>query len=109
MNILTERLQDEYHESQKLSPDYKGDRFSIFYLQAVESFYQFLSMLALFWFDLIPGFGSSANTSDWSTALQDNFACFFTPAPGSDCAQAAGYGTLFLISYIISYVSPFCL
>lgn len=110
MNVFEERIFDEFREM------------NIYLILFVESFFQLLSMLALFWVDLLPMFGYHGydpeaskftkgdvdyhgDISDWRDGVKSGFECVFTPDKvGSGCDMAGVYWLIFCLSYSATYI-----
>jgi uncharacterized membrane protein len=93
--------------------DADGDKpkFSIVYLQAVESLYQFAFFVLFFWLDLVPIFGSSSSLTEWRSNFIGGFTCFFNSSPSvlgaetSRCYLNAAFGIPFMLSYALNYLA----
>jgi len=81
-------------------------QFDNIYLLAWESLYQLVTVMVLFWTDLIPGFGTSESFSQWVTEINDGFACFFTPnlTENDTCQYCLLLGLIFTAAYCFSYI-----
>jgi hypothetical protein len=83
--------------------------FSIPYLLAWESLYQLITCVALFWTDIVPGFGTSADIVQFWDNFQFGFRCFFVPTSSSlsdtSCSYCAPFGLLFAGCYTLSYLA----
>jgi len=83
-----------------------------YYLLAWESLYQLITVLLLFWIDLIAPFGTSANVDEWWRRIVNGLTCFFTPwlvdVKDPDDADRCNYcalsGIFFTMAYCFSYV-----
>ena len=98
--------------------DDTDNKFDVWVLLSFESIYQVLTFLVLFWLDIMPGFGTSSDISQWADSIRDGFQCVF--APGSlnftapvnatamynynHCYNSALLGFLFTGAYVMSYV-----
>ena len=76
------------------------------YLLAWESLYQVLTVMLLFWTDIIPGFGTSTSIEQWATRLGDGLTCFFAPwnTNVDHCDFCFLTGSLFTMAYCFSYI-----
>jgi len=94
MNIFEE---DVFHDIPK---------YDNIYLLAWESLYQVLTVLLLFWADIIPGFGTSDNLDMWSPRIKDGLICFWNPwnAESNKCDYCFLTGILFTFAYCFSYI-----
>jgi hypothetical protein len=108
MNIVQEEFQGRFKDSAQ-TPGFR--RFSIVYFQAIESFYQLCAMTALFWFDLLPNYGTSPDLKSFGDAFRSGWQCFGATGASavfSDrCVQGlcAGFGILFIAFYVMSYLA----
>jgi len=66
-------------------------------------------MTILFWFDLLPNYGTSTNIAEFNEHFSSGFRCFF----GADSAiqtsvrcssDCGGFGILFVLFYMMSYI-----
>eukprot|EP01096_Ripella_sp_DP13-Kostka_P015701 TRINITY_DN743_c0_g1_i1.p1 TRINITY_DN743_c0_g1~~TRINITY_DN743_c0_g1_i1.p1 ORF type:complete len:383 (+),score=143.23 TRINITY_DN743_c0_g1_i1:484-1632(+) len=96
MNIIEEEIFKEFKT------------FNVNYMLAQESLYQFLTVMALFWTDCIPGFGTHANIEEWWQSFMFSFQCTFAPWTlefVGNCDYSLMYGLLFTMSYVSSYTT----
>ncbi|XP_065830444.1 crt homolog 2-like [Oscarella lobularis] len=93
MNVLEERsLQGRHRRSQ----------INLIFLLFCTSCYQLLTSLALFWADIIPGFGMSDDIKTFGENYYFGLSCFFG---GDNCGPTTGgRGTLFIFFYVVSYL-----
>jgi len=103
MNIIQEKMQEKFNAEAKVDK-----RFSVIYLQAIESTYQWLSMCFLFWTDLIPGFGVSGGISIWWNTFVFDWKCFlgFSSAEliCERCHWSSAIGIIFISGYLLTYI-----
>lgn len=101
MNIFMEIMQEKFTTE-------TGNKFSVIYLQAIESFYQLLFFIIFFWLDFIPVFGTSSSMLEWSQIFESSFECFvnYTNLNSSDsrCQYNAIFGMIFIASYALTYL-----
>jgi drug/metabolite transporter (DMT)-like permease len=64
--------------------------------------FQFLTISALFWVDVIPGFGFSPSLKEFGHTFYESARCFVDQEPG--CQNNWWLGVLFNLGYIISYL-----
>jgi len=81
-------------------------QFNVVYMLAWQSLYQVLTVTALFWVDIIPGFGTSPDIQSWWSKFVDGLGCFFTPSMegGSRCYFCGALGLGFSLMYCFSYL-----
>lgn len=89
MNVIMEKL---YRRA-------TAKHMSVFFVQAVESFFQLMWMSCFFFFDIFPNYGSSENVEDFGRNFRGGFECFF-----SRCKYTWWVGGIFIISYMMSYI-----
>ncbi|KAI8501393.1 hypothetical protein Bbelb_206640 [Branchiostoma belcheri] len=95
MNVIEEKVM-------KMTPGARREQISLIWFLFWESVYQFLCAAALFWTDIIPGFGNSADIHDFGENVAFGFLCFFG---GRGCtSQPGSRGTLFILGYAVSYI-----
>jgi len=106
MNIVQEQLQVRFTHQARNDGE-KITRFSVMYFQAVESTFQFATIALLFGLDLIPGFGTSNNIETLWDSFSHGFQCFFNVGhlTNGRCNLAGATGTLFIISYLGTYIT----
>jgi drug/metabolite transporter (DMT)-like permease len=94
MNIIEEKIFEE-------QPNYDS-----VLLIAWESLYQFITLLLLYWVDIIPGFGMSNSLLDWDQKFKNGIACFLTPwnMQIDKCSYCALTGGIFIIAYCCYYI-----
>ncbi|XP_078616350.1 crt homolog 3-like [Branchiostoma floridae x Branchiostoma japonicum] len=94
MNVIEEKVM-------KMTKGTRRDQISLIWFLFWESVYQFLCAAALFWTDVIPGFGNSADIHDFGENVAFGFLCFFG---GRGCTSEPGTrGTVFILGYAVSY------
>jgi hypothetical protein len=93
MNIYEENI---FRETNK--------RYDIYYLLAMESFYQLITILCLFWIDILPEFGTSHSMKEWIEMIHNGSICFFTGHGTSKCSISGIIGLGFAVSYCFSYI-----
>lgn len=106
MSIVQENLQIQFNEKARAN-DEEITRFSLIYFQAVEAGFQFLAIVLCFGLDLIPGFGTSSNITEFWDSFSNGFQCFFN-VPGLEnnrCRYAVATGFLFIASYLLNDVT----
>jgi hypothetical protein len=106
MNIVQEQLQIKYTQQARENQE-EITRFSVMYFQAVESTFQFGTIALCFAVDLIPGFGTSKTIGIFWTSFSSGFQCFFNDSSltTGHCNYAGAMGTLFIISYLGTYIT----
>lgn len=85
---------------------YSSDKdYNIAWILFSESFWQFITILLLFWTDLIPEFGTSNSFTVFFNNFEFGFSCFFSPVSGiqGKCIYCPFIGILFCISYCTTY------
>ncbi len=80
----------------------KEERPNVFVFLFWESAYQSLIVTALFWTDIIPGFGTSETLSDWWGNFRGGWECFSGELGCSGSTTTRGIVYIFM--YIISYI-----
>jgi drug/metabolite transporter (DMT)-like permease len=83
------------------------NKYDSVFLLAWESLYQLITVILLFWTDIIPGFGTSVGLSAWWDKLSSGLTCFLTPwssSVSSSCDYCFLFGTMFTIAYCMSYI-----
>eukprot|EP00058_Branchiostoma_floridae_P020835 XP_002606325.1 hypothetical protein BRAFLDRAFT_67567 [Branchiostoma floridae] len=94
MNVIEEKVM-------KMTNGARREQISLIWFLFWESVYQFLCAAALFWTDIIPGFGNSADIHDFGENVAFGFLCFFG---GRGCTSEPGTrGTVFILGYAVSY------
>ncbi|XP_078591268.1 uncharacterized protein LOC144870671 [Branchiostoma floridae x Branchiostoma japonicum] len=94
MNVIEEKVM-------KMTKGARREKISLIWFLFWESVYQFLCAAALFWTDIIPGFGNSADIHDFGENVAFGFLCFFG---GRGCTSQPGTrGTIFILGYAVSY------
>ncbi|XP_078697658.1 uncharacterized protein LOC144925515 [Branchiostoma floridae x Branchiostoma belcheri] len=94
MNVIEEKVM-------KMTPGARREQISLIWFLFWESVYQFLCAAALFWTDIIPGFGNSADIHEFGENVAFGFLCFFG---GRGCTSEPGTrGTIFILGYAVSY------
>jgi len=76
--------------------------YSVAYLLAWESLYQFLFVTLCFWVDILPGFGFAENVGQFWDFFSGGWECSFGYG-GDKCQYAFIMGFLFCVSYIVAY------
>lgn len=106
MNIVQEQLQIKFTQQARENQE-KITRFSVMYFQAVESTFQFATIALGFGLDLLPDFGTSDNIEAFWTSFSNGFKCFFNDSSlsGGRCGYAGATGTLFIVSYLATYIT----
>lgn len=77
------------------------------YLLARAAAFQVLSLLCLFWLEILPGFGTARTMHEFGQDFHFGVTCFFTPHRSRDpgrCFASAPLGLLFLMGYLGMYV-----
>lgn len=109
MNVLQQRFQEDFNRRSTSETAHERE-FSVIYFQFVESFYQLVSMSALFFFDILPRFGSSANISQFLDNFKFGWMCLANSkadtvtALSDRCNYNGGLAALFIGFYIMTYV-----
>jgi len=103
MSIVQEKMQDKFRAEAK-----DDKRYSVFYFQFVESFFQWMWLTFFFWTDLIPGFGVSGSIDVFWSTFTFNFKCFFGISSAIElndrCEYTGIIGLLFIVAYMTSYI-----
>ncbi|XP_065828551.1 crt homolog 2-like [Oscarella lobularis] len=95
MNVLEERSLQRRH-------GVRHGQINLFFFLFCTSCYQLLTGLALFWADIIPGFGMSKGIKNFGENYHFGLSCFFG---GDSCGSETGVrGFLFIFFYVISYI-----
>ncbi|XP_065828550.1 crt homolog 3-like [Oscarella lobularis] len=95
MNVLEERSLQRRHGVRR-------GQINLFFFLFCTSCYQLLTGLALFWADIIPGFGMSTSMKNFGENYHFGLSCFFG---GDGCGSGTGVrGFLFIFFYAVSYI-----
>lgn len=79
--------------------------FNVNLLLFFESFFQWFTVTALFWTDIIKGFGTTSDLTAFGKQFREGFTCFAN-APGQEhrCEYTAGLAIIFALSYTLTYI-----
>jgi len=91
MNVIEEKVLKDEHKTANMIV-------FVFWL----NFWQLVFVTALFWLDIVPGYGMSNDLEDWVSHMQAGIACFFF---SEDCEGVVFlWGLLFILSYVGAYL-----
>jgi drug/metabolite transporter (DMT)-like permease len=94
LNILEEKIFEEFHNYDSI------------FMISWECLYQLISFIILFWVDIIPGFGTSADLNDWGNKFAESLTCLFSPwsTEISKCDYCFLLGAIFATAYCLYYL-----
>jgi len=64
--------------------------------------WQFVSVTAMFWVDIIPGYGMSSGVLNWAQHMHGGITCFL---PGNQCGyNGFAWGMAFALSFLVNFI-----